>query len=313
MMGLLWVGVAVVAAMAAVAVAAWAYVKRCQEVRRLQELRRLGGADTREDNAWQVEGVAAKVLSYVVQVDARGASGGFGSGRMVSKPGKRLEVRLATVTTQAGMKEVAPAACAQAASRLAAMAAAVGAAVGAAISPQMAVFLGVIAAIAGASAPVWAIRQERAARAEALARQLPEMLDVCALGLRSGLTFDRSIALYATYATGTFARECASAMEAVSLGLTTRKEALRELALSYDSPHFARIMEGVEQSLLRGTSLIGDLERSAEEARKTYRARKEQVVAKAPIKMMLPIGTMILPAMLLLILGPVVLGFVQGM
>ncbi len=35
-------------------------------------------------------------------------------------------------------------------------------------------------------------------------------------------------------------------------------------------------------------------------------------MAKAPVKMMLPIGVLILPAMLLLILGPVVLGLVQG-
>ena len=96
-------------------------------------------------------------------------------------------------------------------------------------------------------------------------------------------------------------------------GLVTRAEAFEELASAYDSPLLARTLSSVDSSLIRGTSLVQDLGRTADEARKQYRARKEQIVAKAPVKMMLPTGVFILPAMLLLVLGPVILGLVQGL
>ena len=42
-------------------------------------------------------------------------------------------------------------------------------------------------------------------------------------------------------------------------------------------------------------------------------AQVEERVAKAPVKMMIPTGTLILPAMLLLVLGPVLLELMEGM
>lgn len=41
-------------------------------------------------------------------------------------------------------------------------------------------------------------------------------------------------------------------------------------------------------------------------------ARLEERVAKAPVKMMMPTGALILPAMLLLVLGPVLLELANG-
>ena len=176
----------------------------------------------------------------------------------------------------------------------------------------MAVFLGGAAALAGASAPVWALSRERQARASALSRELPEMLEVMALGMRSGLTFDRSFLLYPEYFDTPFATACAAAADRWSFGLATREEALTELTAGYDSPLFARTISGMLQSIRRGTSLVQDLELAAEESRKQFRAAKEEAVAKAPVKMMLPIGTLILPAMLLFVLGPVLLELIGG-
>ncbi|MEG1561572.1 MAG: type II secretion system protein, partial [Raoultibacter sp.] len=61
-----------------------------------------------------------------------------------------------------------------------------------------------------------------------------------------------------------------------------------------------------------GSSLAQSLEVTSVEARAVHKARREEAVAKAPIKMMIPTGTLILPAMLLLVLGPVLLDMMQG-
>ena len=66
------------------------------------------------------------------------------------------------------------------------------------------------------------------------------------------------------------------------------------------------------RSLHFGTSLAESLESAAQEARGDYKAKREEQVAKAPVKMMLPTGTLILPAMLLLVLGPVLLELMEG-
>ena len=90
-------------------------------------------------------------------------------------------------------------------------------------------------------------------------------------------------------------------------GLVSRDEGLRKVARSYDSPLFERFAENVIRSLRFGTSLADGLNALALEARSVKKAKLEERVAKAPVKMLLPVGTLILPAMLVLVLGPIML------
>ena len=71
-------------------------------------------------------------------------------------------------------------------------------------------------------------------------------------------------------------------------------------------------MERIVRSLRFGSTLAPDLEAAASEARARHRAQVEERVAKAPVKMMVPTGALILPAMLILVLGPVLLELMQG-
>lgn len=189
---------------------------------------------------------------------------------------------------------------------------AAGAVLGSILSLEAAAALGVLAAVAGAFAPTWALRRLRDRRALELERGLPEMLEVVALGLRSGLSFDRSFQLFADHFPSTFAQACRSAQRSWSLGLLTRDEALRGLSGSYDSDQLARAVGRISRSLRFGSSLAPDLEAAAAEARARRRAKVEERVAKAPVKMMVPTGVFILPAMLLLVLGPILLELMQG-
>ena len=186
-------------------------------------------------------------------------------------------------------------ACCEGAVRLAAAGAAAGALLGCAASNELAVVGCVTGGIAGATAPGRAVRGARRQRAQALERSMSEMLEVVALGVRSGLSFDRSLQLYTGHFDDGLARECAVAQRSWEAGLATRQDALRALAQGYDNP-------------------LGEvLEQAAEQARAARKAQVEERVAKAPVKMMIPTGTLILPAMLLLVLGPVLLELMEGM
>ena len=94
--------------------------------------------------------------------------------------------------------------------------------------------------------------------------------------------------------------------------LVTREQALRELAATFDSPLFSRVVESMVRSLRFGSSLAESLETAAGDARQQFRSRKQEQVAKASVKMMVPTGALMLPAMLLLVLGPVLLELMEG-
>lgn len=204
-------------------------------------------------------------------------------------------------------------ACCEGAVRLAAAGAAAGALLGCAASNELAVVGCVTGGIAGATAPGRAVRGARRQRAQALERSMSEMLEVVALGVRSGLSFDRSLQLYTGHFDDGLARECAVAQRSWEAGLATRQDALRALAQGYDNPLFSRTVSAIIRSLRFGTSLGEVLEQAAEQARAARKAQVEERVAKAPVKMMIPTGTLILPAMLLLVLGPVLLELMEGM
>ncbi len=186
-------------------------------------------------------------------------------------------------------------------------------ALGAVFSVELAVLLGFGGLLAGWFAVPRAFKAEMRARGERIGYQLGEMAEVVALGLRSGLSFDRAFALYCEHFDSAFASDCDRAHRQWTLGLVSRESALRAVAESYDSAMLSRVVEGIVRSLRFGTSLAETLESAAVEARSIHKAEVEERVAKAPVKMLVPVGTLILPAMLVFVLGPIMVDLANGM
>lgn len=258
------------------------------------------------------EGLAARIVAYAADITQKLALGAVSSLLRSSGSG-RSERWLAEHASKAGIgRSVSPAGLREATVRLAAGASVAAALVGAVFSTELAALSAVAGAVWGASAVPRSIKALERERAAALERDLSEMLEVVSLGLRSGLSFDRSFDLYGAHFDSELARACEQALRTWTYGLVTREQALRDLAASYDSALFGRVIEGVVRSLRFGSSLAEGLESAAVEARAEHRARVEERVAKAPVKMMVPTGALILPAMLLLVLGPVLLELMEG-
>lgn len=176
--------------------------------------------------------------------------------------------------------------------------------------------LGVILAIGGAiwgwSALRRALKEEMQARSFVAEKQLSHLIEVVSLGLRSGMSFDKSLELYHESFTDSLSRSLSLMQSQWSHGLIERSEGLRSVAQSYSSPLFDRLAESIIRSLRFGTSLTENLGIIANEARAIRKAKLEEKVIKAPVKMLLPVGTLILPAMLILILGPIMLDLMEG-
>lgn len=188
----------------------------------------------------------------------------------------------------------------------------VGALLGTFLSSLMTLIGLIFGGIGGVTAVSRALKQEAQSRSFVAEKHLSQMIEVIILGLKSGMTFDRALSLFYSNFDGALSSSLALAQSQWTHGLIDRSEGLRALARSYDSVLFERLAENIIRSLRFGTSLAVNLSLLANEARAVRKAKLEEKVAKAPVKMLLPVGTLILPAMLILIMGPIMLDLMEG-
>lgn len=187
-----------------------------------------------------------------------------------------------------------------------------GALAGAMVSLEVSAIGALVGAFCGWRAVPWALGREVVLRKKQMERHLSEALSILCLGLRSGLSFDRALEKYCASFPTMLASELSGAHMAWMTGLTTRTEALHAVASKYDSPLLRRVMDSIVRSMRFGAPLADALDELAAEARLARKALLDEEVMKAPVKMMVPVGTLILPSMLLMVLGPVLLDLVAG-
>lgn len=140
-------------------------------------------------------------------------------------------------------------------------------------------------------------------RADCL-RQMPVMLDVVTLGLQAGLSFDSSLELYCQRYDNELAKVLSAALMSWRLGTASRDEALTGAARRLGVTSLERFAAVVSQALAFGSPLASTLERQAQAIRDEQRSQMEEEIERVPVKMLIPLGTLIVPAMLLAILGP---------
>jgi tight adherence protein C len=146
-----------------------------------------------------------------------------------------------------------------------------------------------------------ASRKEASARC---LREMPELLDVVTLGLTAGLSFDASLEMYCANCDTALARRFVLAMRTWQLGIRGRAETLDELADELGSSALRRFSGAVAEALEFGIPLADMLTRQADVIREEQRMQMEERIEKVPVKMLVPLGALIVPAMLLAILGP---------
>ena len=134
--------------------------------------------------------------------------------------------------------------------------------------------------------------------------EVPSMLDIITLGLEAGLSFDASLELYCERYQGLLAGALNSMLMSWRLGVISRSEGLARVAKSTDAPSLIEVAGIVEEALELGLPLAATLTRQADNLRASRRSLVEERIERVPVKMLIPMGTLIVPAMLLAILGP---------
>ena len=149
-------------------------------------------------------------------------------------------------------------------------------------------------------------------RQKKILRALPFIVDLLTLSTEAGLDFIGSIGKVVEKANPSpLIDELSQLLKEIKVG-SSRQEALREMALRVDMSEvnsFIAILISADQM---GASIGKVLRQQSDQIRAERMTRAERAGAIAAQKLMIPLMCCAVPAVFIMIIGPVVLGFVYG-
>ncbi len=134
--------------------------------------------------------------------------------------------------------------------------------------------------------------------------EVSEMIDVVRLGLSAGLSFDAALEIFCVNRRSALTVRLERACMAWQVGVGAREDELLAAAQDLDVRALETFAITVGQALALGAPLAETLAAQSREIRAAHRAAVEREIERAPVKLLIPTGTLILPALLLSILGP---------
>ncbi len=141
------------------------------------------------------------------------------------------------------------------------------------------------------------------ARQKAVFRGMPDALDLLTVCVEAGLGFDAAMGKVQEKWEDDLALEFGRVLQEIRLG-KLRREALRDMAERVDVAELTSFVAAVVQSEQLGVSMSKVLRIQSDQMRVRRRQMAEEEANRAPIKMVFPIGCLIFPSILIILLGP---------
>lgn len=164
----------------------------------------------------------------------------------------------------------------------------------------------VLAAGAGYYAPVVWLRRVIASRKDALQRAIPDALDLMVVCVEAGLGLDQAVGRVSQEVSRTHPA-LGDELNVLTVELRTgvsRQEALKNLARRTDLEELGNLVAMLVQTDRFGTSIGQALRVYADSMRTTRRLKAEELAAKLPVKLLLPLIFFIFPSLIVVTVGP---------
>jgi tight adherence protein C len=160
--------------------------------------------------------------------------------------------------------------------------------------------------------PDFALARLARRRQARIAAQVPDLADLLLATTRSGMTAPMAFRRSAEALSGPLAEELVSAIRQIELGIPWRA-ALDQVVRRVDDAALRRLASALGRTQRLGTSVTGALRTVADDLRAERRTLAEERARRAPVKMLFPLVFLILPAFILLTVGPVVLATLRSL
>ena len=151
---------------------------------------------------------------------------------------------------------------------------------------------------------IW-LRRRVHSRQRAIARQLPDVLDMMSICVEAGLGFEAAMQKVAYHWQNDLALEFRRVVNEIRLGVR-RVEALHHLVDRTGVEEVAAFVAILVQADKLGISIRDVLQTQSVQMRVRRRQRAEEEARKLPLKMLFPLVFFIFPALFAVVLGPAV-------
>ncbi|MEA2016605.1 MAG: type II secretion system F family protein [Actinomycetota bacterium] len=140
-------------------------------------------------------------------------------------------------------------------------------------------------------------------RQEEIRKVLPNALDMLTITVEAGMGFDIALSKVADNTKGPLGEEFNKMLNEMNVGYSKR-EAFRNLVRRTSVPDLDTFVASIIQADILGISIGKILRVQASEIRNRRSVKAEEAGIKAPVKLVFPLIFFLLPALLVIILGP---------
>jgi tight adherence protein C len=155
----------------------------------------------------------------------------------------------------------------------------------------------------GLRAPKIALDRAIAARRKRVVRALPDFLDLLASTVQAGLALNAALIEAAHAAEGPLREELETVLAEVRLG-RSRGDALRAMSERIDDQQVKTLVAALVQAEVLGSNVAEALRELAVDTRQRRWLRAEEIAAQLPVRMVLPMALLMMPALYVMIFGP---------
>ena len=170
--------------------------------------------------------------------------------------------------------------------------------------------IAIFAGIIGYMMPNGWLSSKVGARRTEITRSLPDALDLLTISVEAGLGFDMALSKVVEKTKGSLSQEFARTIYEIRLG-KSRREAMKDMAVRADCPDLTQFISALVQADKLGVSIGNVLRVQSDQMRVKRRQRAEETAMKAPLKMSFVLVFFVLPALLIVLLGPAAISVIN--
>jgi tight adherence protein C len=157
----------------------------------------------------------------------------------------------------------------------------------------------------GGLAPSYWLRHRIKGRREQVTNDLPDLLDLMTISVAAGLGLEQAMQVSCARFDSPVCHELRLTLREMELGLS-RHDALENMKLRTDIEDLVTFAVVLSQADALGLPIGRVLQAQADEMRDKRRQRAREKAAKVPVKILFPLALCFLPAIMIIILGPLI-------